>query len=137
MIHFFKNLTTGNKNYVIKEESQKHYVYVTSQSVIDEKNLCTPYRNQGPNASPKWAMHCFFALILQNQKTLPPQKDEMFPFVCHLSIKLALRVRMLLDTPSFNGGLPVFATIIFASRLRDPFTDSYSAWLSLPQTRFD
>ena len=36
----FKNLTTGNKNYVIKEESQKHYVYVTSQSVIDEKNLC-------------------------------------------------------------------------------------------------
>ena len=35
----FKNLTTGNKNYVIKEESQKHYVYVTSQSVIDEKNL--------------------------------------------------------------------------------------------------
>lgn len=36
----FKNLTTGNKNYVIKEESQKHYIYVTSQSVIDEKNLC-------------------------------------------------------------------------------------------------
>ncbi|WP_443595436.1 ATP-binding protein [Agathobacter sp.] len=35
----FKNLTTGNKNYVIKEESQKHYIYVTSQSVIDEKNL--------------------------------------------------------------------------------------------------
>lgn len=33
----FKNLTTGNKNYVIKEESQKHYIYVTSQSVIDEK----------------------------------------------------------------------------------------------------
>lgn len=25
----FKNLTTGNKNYVIKEESQKHYIYVT------------------------------------------------------------------------------------------------------------
>lgn len=35
----FKNLTTGNKNYMIKEESQKHYIYVTSQSVIDEKNL--------------------------------------------------------------------------------------------------
>lgn len=35
----FKNLTTGNKNYVIKEESQKHYIYVTSQSVINEKNL--------------------------------------------------------------------------------------------------
>ena len=35
----FKNLTTGNKNYVIKEESQKHYIYVTSQSMIDEKNL--------------------------------------------------------------------------------------------------
>lgn len=33
----FKNFTTGNKNYVIKEESQKHYIYVTSQSVIDEK----------------------------------------------------------------------------------------------------
>lgn len=35
----FKNLTTGNKNYVIKEESKKYYIYVTSQSVIDEKNL--------------------------------------------------------------------------------------------------
>ena len=35
--HFSKNLTTGNKNYVIKEESQKHYIYVTSQSVIDAK----------------------------------------------------------------------------------------------------
>lgn len=35
----FNDLTTGNKNYLINIEDEKHYIYVTSQSVIDEKNL--------------------------------------------------------------------------------------------------
>lgn len=35
----FNDLTTGNKNYFINIEDEKHYIYVTSQSVIDEKNL--------------------------------------------------------------------------------------------------
>ncbi|WP_455719591.1 ATP-binding protein [Agathobacter sp.] len=35
----FNDLTTGNKNYLINIEDEKHYIYVTSQSVIDERNL--------------------------------------------------------------------------------------------------
>lgn len=97
-----------------------------------------PYRNQRtPCVTKKWAMHCFRANTTESKKHFLLKRTKCFhSFATSVQNSLCGYGCYSIPRP-FNGGLPVFATVIFASRLRDPFTNSYSVWLSLPQTRFD
>lgn len=114
-----------------------------SSLLLTHARLCrslrslSPLRNQGPNASPKRAVHCFRANTTESKKHFLLKRTKCFhSFATSVQNSLCGYGCYSIPRP-FNGGLPVFATVIFASRLRDPFTNRYSAWLSLPQTRFD